>query len=76
MQDEPKDPLEAFKYDLQAAYTGAADLQATPADNCRTIDAWNMYGHISDLQVRVLRQYNNYLLSSLKVKQAFKNHPL
>lgn len=76
MQDEPKDPLEPFKYDLKAAYIGSQDLQATHSDNLSTIEAWNMYGHITDLQVYILRQYNDYLISSLKVKQAFKDHPL
>lgn len=76
MQDEPKDPLEPFKYDLKAAYVGAKDLEATHADNLSTIEAWNMYGHINDLQVYVLRQYNDYLLSSVRVQQAFKNHTL
>lgn len=76
MQDESKDPLAAFKYDLKAAYVGANDLEATHADNLSTIEAWNMYGHITDLQVYVLRQYNDYLLSSVRVQQAFKDHPL
>lgn len=76
MQDEPKDPLAAFKYDLEAAYVGAQDLIAVHTDNVRTIDAWEAYGHITALQTYVLRQYNDYCFSSAKVKQAFKDHPL